>query len=87
MYGYIYNYGLQLRVKVQVGFGTFGYIQSSCKQIQSIFDHSHVSGKNNKILPIPETMQGVSTSMEEKGKGRKEQNKRGIWFHFIQLTN
>jgi hypothetical protein len=25
-----------------------------------------VSGKNNKILPIPETMQGISTSAESK---------------------
>jgi hypothetical protein len=33
-----------------------------------------VSGKNNKILPIPETMQGLSTSTES--KGRKEQKKK-----------
>jgi hypothetical protein len=35
-----------------------------------------VSGKNNKnkILPIPETMQGISTSAES--KGRKVQKKK-----------
>jgi hypothetical protein len=27
-----------------------------------------VNGKNNKILPIPETMQGISTSADSKGK-------------------
>jgi hypothetical protein len=26
----------------------------------------YVSGKNNKILPIPETMQGISTSKDSK---------------------
>ena len=38
----------------------------------------YVSGKNNKILPIPETMQGISTSAdskEERSK-KKEEKKR-----------
>jgi hypothetical protein len=33
-----------------------------------------VSGKNNKILPIPETMQGISTSAESKEE-RSKKNK------------
>ena len=36
----------------------------------------YVSGKNNKILPIPETMQGISTSSES--KRRKEPKKVNI---------
>jgi hypothetical protein len=32
----------------------------------------YVSGKNNKILPIPETMQGISTSVESKEERRKK---------------
>ena len=32
----------------------------------------YVSGKNNKILPIPETMQGISTSAESKEERRKK---------------
>jgi hypothetical protein len=38
-----------------------------------------VSGKNNNILPIPETMQGISTSAESKekrGKKKNETNKK-----------
>jgi hypothetical protein len=31
-----------------------------------------VSGENNKILPIPETMQGISTS----GKSKEERRKK-----------
>ena len=32
----------------------------------------YVSGKNDKILPIPETMQGISTSAESKEERIKE---------------
>jgi len=32
----------------------------------------YVSGKNNIILPIPETMQGISTSTESKEEKRKK---------------
>ena len=32
----------------------------------------YVSGKNNKILPIPETMQGISTSAESKEERSKK---------------
>ncbi len=32
----------------------------------------YVSGKNNKILPIPVTMQGISTSAESKGERSKK---------------
>jgi hypothetical protein len=36
-----------------------------------------VSGKNNKILPIPETMQGISTSADSKrNKGAKKKKKK-----------
>jgi hypothetical protein len=31
----------------------------------------YVSGKNNKILPIPETMQGISTCAESKEEKSK----------------
>jgi hypothetical protein len=34
-----------------------------------------VSGKNNKILPIPETMQGISTSAESKEERSKKKKK------------
>ena len=34
----------------------------------------YVSGKNNKILPIPETMQGISTSAESKEERKKKKN-------------
>ena len=37
----------------------------------------YVSGKNNKILPIPETMQGISTSAESKEE-RSKKNKKKI---------
>ena len=37
----------------------------------------YVSGKkNNKILPIPETMQGISTSAESKEERSKKKNKK-----------
>jgi hypothetical protein len=37
----------------------------------------YVSGKNNKILPIPETMQGISTRAESKRKkGAKKTKKK-----------
>ena len=32
----------------------------------------YVSGKNKKILPIPETMQGISTSAESKEERSKK---------------
>ncbi len=32
----------------------------------------YVSGKNNKILSIPETMQGISTSLESKEERSKK---------------
>jgi predicted alternative tryptophan synthase beta-subunit len=35
-----------------------------------------VSGKNNKILPIPETMQGISTSAESKEERSKKKKKK-----------
>jgi hypothetical protein len=35
-----------------------------------------VSGKNNKILPIPETMQGISTSAKSKGERSKKKKKK-----------
>jgi hypothetical protein len=37
-----------------------------------------VSGKNNKILPIPETMQGISTSAESKEERSKKKKKKSI---------
>ncbi len=36
----------------------------------------YVSGKNYKILPIPETMQGISTSAKSKEEMRKKSNLR-----------
>jgi hypothetical protein len=35
-----------------------------------------VSGKNNKILPIPETMQGISTSAESKEERSQKKKKK-----------
>jgi hypothetical protein len=35
-----------------------------------------VSGKNNKILPFPETMQGISTSAESKEERSKKKEKK-----------
>jgi hypothetical protein len=35
-----------------------------------------VSGKNNKILPIPETMQVISTSAESKEERSKKTKKK-----------
>jgi hypothetical protein len=40
----------------------------------------YVMGKNNKILPIPETMQGISTSEESK----KEENSKKKKKNFIE---
>ncbi len=37
----------------------------TCKAAANRFN-VYVSGKNNKILPIPETMQGISSSAESK---------------------
>jgi hypothetical protein len=37
------------------------YMQSSCKEIQCICEW-----KNNKILLMSETLQGISTSVESK---------------------
>ncbi len=62
----IYNYGQQLWVKVQVGFGT-----RTCKAAANR-SNVYVSGKNNKIRPIPETMQGISTSAESKEERSKK---------------
>jgi hypothetical protein len=38
-------------------------VQCTCK---AAANRSNVSGKNNKILSIPETMQGISTSADSK---------------------
>jgi hypothetical protein len=35
-----------------------------------------VSGKNNKILPFPGTMQGISTSAESKEERSKKKEKK-----------
>ncbi len=43
------------------------------KQLQKK-SNVYVSGKNNKILPIPETMQGISTSAESKEERNKNNN-------------
>jgi hypothetical protein len=37
-----------------------------------------VSGKNNKILPIPEIMQGISTSAESKEERSKKNKKKSM---------
>jgi hypothetical protein len=34
--------------------------------------NAYVSGKNNKILPIPETMQGISTNADSKEERSKK---------------
>ncbi len=39
----------------------------------------YVSGKNNKILPIPETMQGISTSAESKEERSKKKKKKNVF--------
>jgi hypothetical protein len=44
-----------------------------------------VSGKNNKILPFPETMQGISTSAESKEERSKKKRKKSIAYKFRQL--
>jgi len=38
----------------------------------------YVSGKNNKILPIPEIMQGISTSAESKEERSKKNKKKSM---------
>jgi hypothetical protein len=40
-----------------------------------------VSGKNNKILPIPETMQGISTSAESKEERSQKKQKKQQQLH------
>jgi hypothetical protein len=40
-----------------------------------------VSGKNNKILPIPETMQGISTSAESKEERNKKKKKKSSFLN------
>ena len=35
----------------------------------------NVSGNNNKILPIPETIQGISTSVDSKEERSKKKKK------------
>jgi hypothetical protein len=42
-----------------------------------------VSGKNNKILPIPETMQGISTNVESKEEGSTEKKKKKKNFNVL----
>jgi hypothetical protein len=37
-----------------------------------------VSGKNNKILPILETIQGISTSVESKEERSKKKERKKI---------
>ncbi len=41
------------------------------KQLQIVY----VNGKNNKVLPIPETMQGIPTSAESKEERKKKKKK------------
>jgi hypothetical protein len=41
-----------------------------------------VSGKHNKILPIPETMQGISTTAESK----EERSKKKCFFYKKNIT-
>ncbi len=48
----------------------------------------YVSGKNNKILPFPETMHGISTSMEskeERSKKNKKKNSRLRFWEWYQI--
>ena len=49
-------------------------VQCTCKAAANR-SNVYVSGKNNKILPIPETMQGISTSVESKEE-RSKKNKK-----------
>ena len=53
----------------------------ACK-VATNTSHVYVSGKNNRILPIPETMQGISTSAESKEERRKKNN-RSTWSVFL----
>jgi hypothetical protein len=47
-----------------------------------------VSGKNNKILPIPETMQGISTSGEsKKERSKKKKKKKYGLISFSEVDN
>jgi hypothetical protein len=46
-------------------------VQCTCKAAANRFN-VYVSGKNNKILPIPETMLGISTSAESKEERSKK---------------
>ena len=58
---------------------TYTITDISCVSISN----EYVSGKNNKILPIPQTMQGISTStesMEERSK------KNTSLFHKTQIS-
>ncbi len=47
---------------------------STCKAAANR-SNVHVSGKNNKILLIPQTMQGILTRGESKGERKKHKNK------------
>jgi hypothetical protein len=48
----------------------------------------YVSGKNNKILPIPETMQGISTSVESKEeRSKRKKEKKKIEFSVIVINS
>jgi hypothetical protein len=40
--------------------------------------------KNNKILPIPETMQGISTSAESKEERSKKKQKKKTFISLAQ---
>jgi hypothetical protein len=44
----------------------------------------YVSGKNNKILPIPEIMLGISTSAESKEERSKKKKKKKVWCYFYE---
>jgi hypothetical protein len=58
-------------------------MQSSCKEIQCICEW-----KNNKILPIPETMQGISTSAESKEeRSKKKKKKKKVVFFLMQKAS
>jgi hypothetical protein len=46
-----------------------------------------VSVKNNKILPIPETMQGISTNVESKEEGSTEKKKKNKILMFSLYRN
>jgi hypothetical protein len=46
-----------------------------------------VSGKNNKILPIPETMQDISTSTESKKERSKKKNYVSLSKNLVRKNN